>query len=243
VGEGDQSKSLKRPTSMEKKLVEIKEKGGNPNEHKKMKLSHELEAFDNKPNQTRPSPPQGFGGYEKRPYSRRDEPVEANEDGDYYPTTIYVGEMDDTTTQADVENVFSKFGKIDCVRMVPGKNFCFVKYLTREVAQQAIAEMNGYILNGCRLRVYRAKVPSNKGRWGHAGGRDFHYRNDHETRSDSTDLRDPNVPLNSTTTTTTTTSTNLHKNIPYNLTSYLLPPKKEELAESQRRALRTYDDL
>lgn len=45
------------------------------------------------------------------------------DDGEYYPTTIFVGDLTEDVTQSDLEKAFSHFGEIDSVRPVAGKKY------------------------------------------------------------------------------------------------------------------------
>jgi hypothetical protein len=48
---------------------------------------------------------------------------------------------------------FLPFGEIIYVKVPPGKGCGFVQYLHRQSAEQAIAQMNGYTINGSRVRL------------------------------------------------------------------------------------------
>jgi hypothetical protein len=183
---------FKRPVALERKLVEQKEKGVAP-EPKRLKVSGPTADVSNPSSHDTVSPiTDTSSSNREKPLRKssappRDEPTEVTNDGEYYPTTIFVGDLSESSTQADLESTFVRFGEIDCVRLVSGKNFCFIKYFTREAAQRAIAAMNGQFIDGARVRVHRAKVPSGKGRWGHAGGRDNWHRNDSNVEGKSFD--------------------------------------------------------
>lgn len=46
-----------------------------------------------------------------------EEPV----DGEYYPTTIFVGGLSEQTEERDLERAFSRFGPIDAIRLIHNK--------------------------------------------------------------------------------------------------------------------------
>lgn len=45
------------------------------------------------------------------------------DDGEYYPTTIFVGDLTDEVSLPELENAFTRFGEIDSVRPVAGKKY------------------------------------------------------------------------------------------------------------------------
>jgi RNA recognition motif-containing protein len=104
-----------------------------------------------------------LAGVEKppsRPYGHAEEA-----EGDYYPTTVFVGNLDESVPEQEIDKIFSQFGTIENIRLIAGKHFGFVKYSTREAAQSCIAAMNGELLGATRLRVSRAKTPAARNSW------------------------------------------------------------------------------
>eukprot|EP01103_Thecamoeba_quadrilineata_P020666 TRINITY_DN9005_c0_g1_i1.p1 TRINITY_DN9005_c0_g1~~TRINITY_DN9005_c0_g1_i1.p1 ORF type:complete len:296 (-),score=79.30 TRINITY_DN9005_c0_g1_i1:59-946(-) len=81
-------------------------------------------------------------------------------DSEYYPTTIFVGDLPENITETKLHETFGKYGTIDCIRNITGKDFAFIKFLTRQSAKSAIDEMNGQMLGGMQIRASRAKIPS-----------------------------------------------------------------------------------
>lgn len=97
------------------------------------------------------------------------------DEGEYYPTTIFVGDLTEDVTLPELETAFTRFGEIDSLRPVAGKkyaiffflefkfiyffsSFVFIKFKNRDASLRAITEMNGFVINNVRLRVHRAKV-------------------------------------------------------------------------------------
>lgn len=174
---------FKRPAKLQRKLDEIKENPLAPEEKpaKKRRTSGD----EGRPTEEQPAPYYApyAGGYSR---GHLEEPV----DGDYYPTTIFVGGLADDVEERDLERVFSRFGPIDAIRLISNKNFGFIKFRTPDACQASILGMNGEILNGSRVRVDRARVarpPWQRRPWGerrpypprddgHGGGGDDYYR-------------------------------------------------------------------
>lgn len=42
-------------------------------------------------------------------------------EGEFYPTTIYVGDLPNGTDEQDLERAFARFGPIETIRLLPGK--------------------------------------------------------------------------------------------------------------------------
>jgi RNA recognition motif-containing protein len=77
-------------------------------------------------------------------------------------TTIYVGNLPFSATEADVRVLFERHGKVDSVKIVNDREtgrprgFCFVDMSSTE-AQAAIQGLNGYQMSGRALRVNEAQ--------------------------------------------------------------------------------------
>jgi RNA recognition motif-containing protein len=94
---------------------------------------------------------------------------------------LYVGSLSYNTSEATIEQVFSKAGQVDSVRIITDretgrpKGFGFVEMTTEEGAAQAIAMFNGAELDGRTLVVNEAKPQEPRtggggGRGGYGGG-------------------------------------------------------------------------
>lgn len=69
-------------------------------------------------------------------------------------TTVFIGGLNVPLTEAELMDLFSKFGDITYVKIPQGKNCGFVQYFHRSCAELAIAEMQGYdVGGGCKIRV------------------------------------------------------------------------------------------
>ncbi|KAG7665692.1 NGR1 [[Candida] subhashii] len=73
-------------------------------------------------------------------------------------TTVFVGGLSSEVTEPTLFTLFKPFGIIQQVKIPPGKNCGFVKYSTREEAEEAIAAMQGFIIGGNRVRLSWGRV-------------------------------------------------------------------------------------
>eukprot|EP00026_Physarum_polycephalum_P012985 Phypoly_transcript_13340.p1 GENE.Phypoly_transcript_13340~~Phypoly_transcript_13340.p1 ORF type:complete len:274 (+),score=61.60 Phypoly_transcript_13340:156-977(+) len=256
-----EEKPIKKPASLERKLADMKEKGIVP-EPKRAKVEQPDQSQDKSKERelAYPAPPPYRDRearippradinephpyyYREKPtqYPRRDEPVELTDEGEYYPTTIFVGDLTEDVTLPELENAFARFGEIDSLRPVAGKNFVFIKFKNRDASLRSIVEMNGFVINNVRLRVHRAKV--SKGRF---GGRRRFEGGDYPPEEQS---NDPNSSANPASTTATEGAE--QRTVEYNPTKFIPKIPKmvitPELQEQQQllssRTLRNYEDL
>jgi len=90
-------------------------------------------------------------------------------------TTIYVGNLPFSATEADVRAMFEKHGAVESVKLVNDREtgrprgFGFVEMSAND-AQTAIQQMNGFDVGGRPLRVNEARErearpPRQGGRW------------------------------------------------------------------------------
>ena len=101
-------------------------------------------------------------------------------------TRLYVGNLSFNTTKDALHAAFSANGReVTDVHVVMDRDtgrsrgFGFVTLGSNEQAQQAIAEMNGAMLDGRPLRVNEAEErPQRGGGGGGGGGRDGGFRRD-----------------------------------------------------------------
>uniref|UniRef100_A0A915K3H9 RRM domain-containing protein n=1 Tax=Romanomermis culicivorax TaxID=13658 RepID=A0A915K3H9_ROMCU len=68
---------------------------------------------------------------------------------------VYVGNLPPDVRQRDVEDLFSKYGKIGCIDLKnrKGPPFAFIEYEDKRDAEDAIKHRDGYDFDGYRLRV------------------------------------------------------------------------------------------
>lgn len=90
---------------------------------------------------------------------------------------LFVGSLPYSATQSQLEELFSKAGKVESVNVITdkfsgqGKGFAFVEMATEEDAQKAIKELNGADLGGRSIVVNEAKPQEDRGnRMGGPGG-------------------------------------------------------------------------
>ena len=75
---------------------------------------------------------------------------------------IYVGNLNSSVTQANIESEFSKYGVLEQIQLITdrdtgaSKGFAFLTYTTQLAAETAL-EMNGKSFNGRNIVVNMAK--------------------------------------------------------------------------------------
>ncbi|MCL5073776.1 MAG: RNA-binding protein [Actinobacteria bacterium] len=76
---------------------------------------------------------------------------------------LFIGSLDYSTTDSQLEEHFSKIGKVLSAKVIvdrytgQGKGFGFVEMETLEVAKEAMNKLNGSELNGRAIAVKEAK--------------------------------------------------------------------------------------
>ena len=90
---------------------------------------------------------------------------------------LYVGNLPYTTGEAELQELFSKAGSVESVRVMRdaatgrARGFAFVEMATDEQAQKAATEFNQYQLGGRALTVNEARPrPEGGGGFGGGGG-------------------------------------------------------------------------
>eukprot|EP00833_Pecoramyces_ruminatium_P016291 jgi/Orpsp1_1/1190323/evm.model.d7180000078241.1 len=84
----------------------------------------------------------------------------ANDEKGLQPTkSLWIGNIPQSIGNAELEELFSKFGKIESARVLTHKNCGFVNFEKLEDAIKAKLEMNGKDTDGTDLRIGYAKVP------------------------------------------------------------------------------------
>jgi len=90
-------------------------------------------------------------------------------------TTLYVGNLPFSATEAEIRGLFEQHGKVDSVKIINDREtgkprgFAFVDMSTSE-AQAAIQKLNGFQMNGRPLRVNEARERAPRGPGGGGGG-------------------------------------------------------------------------
>src|SRR5262245_56315434 len=88
---------------------------------------------------------------------------------------LYVGNLPYTTGEAELQELFSKAGTVESVRVMRdaatgrARGFAFVEMATDEEAQKAASELNQYQMGGRALTVNEAR-PKPEGGFGGGGG-------------------------------------------------------------------------
>ncbi|MEA2015842.1 MAG: RNA-binding protein [Actinomycetota bacterium] len=70
---------------------------------------------------------------------------------------LYVGNLDYSATNGQLEELFSKFGKVNQIDIIPGKGFGFVEMAESSEAEKAKEELNGTDFMGRTLKVDEAR--------------------------------------------------------------------------------------
>lgn len=91
---------------------------------------------------------------------------------------LYVGNLSDDTTEAQVREMFAQVGEVTSVALITdrdtgrGRGFGFVEMSSTEHGQEAIKRFNGYALNNNMLLVNEARPREERsGRYaGNTGG-------------------------------------------------------------------------
>ena len=88
---------------------------------------------------------------------------------------LYVGNLPYTTGEAELQELFSKAGTVESVRVMRdaatgrARGFAFVEMATDEEAQKAASEFNQFQMGGRSLTVNEAR-PKPEGGFGGGGG-------------------------------------------------------------------------
>jgi RNA recognition motif-containing protein len=88
---------------------------------------------------------------------------------------LYVGNLPYTAGEAELQELFSKAGTVDSVRVMRdaatgrARGFAFVEMSTDEEAQKAASELNSFQMGGRALTVNEAR-PKPEGGFGGGGG-------------------------------------------------------------------------
>jgi RNA recognition motif-containing protein len=92
-------------------------------------------------------------------------------------TSIYVGNLARTATEADLHGAFSQFGEVSAVNIVKDREtgqprgFAFVEMADGQAAANAIKELNLREISGRSITVNEARPKTDRPRRGGGGGR------------------------------------------------------------------------
>ncbi|WPK26758.1 hypothetical protein PUMCH_004119 [Australozyma saopauloensis] len=80
-------------------------------------------------------------------------------------TTVFVGGLLHEVSEHTLFTLFKHFGQILQIKIPAGKNCGFIKFNTREDAEEAILAMEGYVIGGHRVRLGWGRVSANNKRF------------------------------------------------------------------------------
>jgi len=72
---------------------------------------------------------------------------------------LYVGNLTYSVTEAQLEELFSKYGEVKEVRIIEHKGFGFVEMSSVEEAENAKEALNETVFEGRTMRVDEARPP------------------------------------------------------------------------------------
>jgi cold-inducible RNA-binding protein len=77
---------------------------------------------------------------------------------------IFVGNLDPTTTEAQLKDLFAAYGSVETVTIVKDRDtngprgFAFIEMTNAAEAKAAIASLNGFVLNDRAIRLNEART-------------------------------------------------------------------------------------
>jgi hypothetical protein len=74
------------------------------------------------------------------------------------PRTLWVGNVDPSVQEQEILRVFSEFGSIESIRLLPEKDCAFINYCHASGAAEAKKKMQGGRLGNCVIKVGFGKV-------------------------------------------------------------------------------------
>lgn len=77
---------------------------------------------------------------------------------------LYVGNIEYSVTEDDLQELFSRYGTVAAVKIIPDKGFGFVDMADQQEASAAKEELDRFDLKGRQLRVDFAKPRENSPR-------------------------------------------------------------------------------
>jgi len=79
-------------------------------------------------------------------------------------SNLFVGNLDFTVTNSELEELFATYGDIKKIVIIKGKGFGFVEMLKISGAEKAKEALNGYNFKGRDLNVDEARPPKTQQR-------------------------------------------------------------------------------
>ena len=89
---------------------------------------------------------------------------------------VFVGNLDFNVTEEAIRSLFEQYGAVNSARIMTDRDtgrsrgFAFVEMANESEADQAIAALNGYTLEGRALNVNEARPKPDRGFGGGGGG-------------------------------------------------------------------------
>jgi len=89
---------------------------------------------------------------------------------------LYVGNLDYSTTEPDLVELFGAIGEVASVNLITdrmtgrSKGFAFVEMASDALAQEAINQLNGKTLGERQIKVDEARPQADRGGGGYGGG-------------------------------------------------------------------------
>ncbi|KAI8141828.1 hypothetical protein BJV82DRAFT_645183 [Fennellomyces sp. T-0311] len=77
-------------------------------------------------------------------------------------TTVFVGGLSSPVTEEELRRYFAPYGDIVYVKIPPNKGCGFVQYVSRQSAELAIEQMNGFQIGSSRIRLSWGRSQSDK---------------------------------------------------------------------------------
>ncbi|MBM4463368.1 MAG: RNA-binding protein [Chloroflexi bacterium] len=84
---------------------------------------------------------------------------------------LYVGNLSYSATEGQLRELFSSYGEVKEVRVIPGRDFGFVEMSDSAQAEKAKVALDGSEFQGRALKVSEARPPRTQQRGGPGGGR------------------------------------------------------------------------
>ena len=78
--------------------------------------------------------------------------------------SLYVGNLSYSVTEEQLRGLFSDYGEVRQVRMIPGRDFGFVEMSSSSEAEAARTALNGSDFEGRTLKVDEARPPRRRER-------------------------------------------------------------------------------
>jgi RNA recognition motif-containing protein len=80
---------------------------------------------------------------------------------------LYVGNLNYSVTNDQLEELFSKYGEVVSVNVIPGKGFGFVEMSNNSEAEKAREALDDADFEGRKLKVNEAHPPKDRSRKGY----------------------------------------------------------------------------